>query len=33
MSTSLKKRKTGKPVRLLYDREIPQDLLDFILKK
>ncbi len=33
MSTSLKKRKTGKPVRLLYDREIPQDLLDFILRK
>jgi polyphosphate kinase len=33
MSSSVKKRKKGKPVRLLYDREIPQDLLDFILKK
>jgi len=33
MSSSLKKRKKGKPVRLIYDREIPQDFLDFILKK
>ncbi|MDX8341398.1 polyphosphate kinase 1 [Draconibacterium sp. IB214405] len=33
MSTSLKKRKKGKPVRLLYDREMPDDLLDFLLKK
>jgi polyphosphate kinase len=33
MSTSLKKRKKGKPVRLLFDREIPDDFLDFILKK
>ncbi len=33
MSSSLKKRKKGKLVRLIYDREIPQDLLDFILKK
>lgn len=33
MSMSLKKRKKGKPVRLIYDSEIPQDLLDFILKK
>lgn len=33
MSSSLKKRKKGKPVRLLFDREIPEDFLDFILKK
>ncbi len=33
MSSSLKRRKKGKLVRLIYDREIPQDLLDFILKK
>ncbi len=33
MSHSLKKRKTGKPVRLIYDREIPEDLKLFILKK
>lgn len=33
MSTSLKKRKKGKLVRLIYDREIPHDLLDFILRK
>ena len=33
MSHSLKKRKTGKPVRLLYDREIPDDLRRFIFKK
>ncbi len=33
MSSSLKKRKKGKLVRLIYDREIPQDLLDFIIKK
>ncbi|MDD4424370.1 MAG: polyphosphate kinase 1 [Mariniphaga sp.] len=33
MSTSLKKRKKGKPVRLIYDRDIPKDMLDFILKK
>ncbi|MFW6289727.1 MAG: polyphosphate kinase 1 [Mariniphaga sp.] len=33
MSSSLKKRKKGKLVRLIYDREIPQDLLDFILRK
>jgi len=29
----LKQRKKGKPVRLVYDSEIPQDLLNFILKK
>src|SRR5690606_39071092 len=33
MASSLKKRKKGKPVRLIFDREIPQDLFDFILKK
>lgn len=33
MSTSLKKRKKGKPVRLLYDRYMPDDLLEFLLKK
>lgn len=33
MSSSLKKRKTGKPVRLIYDREMPEDLIGFILKK
>ncbi|MCG6188642.1 polyphosphate kinase 1 [Maribellus maritimus] len=33
MSHSLKKRKTGKPVRLLYDREMPDDLRNFIFKK
>ncbi len=30
---SLKKRKLGIPVRLIYDREMPADLLDFITKK
>lgn len=33
MSHSLKKRKIGKPVRLIYDREMPEDLLQFLLKK
>ncbi len=33
MTHSLKKRKTGKPVRLLYDREMPEDLKSFIFKK
>ncbi len=33
MSSSLKKRKKGKPVRLLYDRTIPKDFLDFMMKK
>jgi len=33
MSHSLKKRKKGKPVRLIYDRDLPQDLLKFLLKK
>lgn len=30
---SLKQRKKGKPVRLVYDSEIPPDLLSFITKK
>ncbi len=33
MSSSLKKRKVGKPVYLIYDREIPEDIKHFILKK
>lgn len=33
MAHSLKKRKTGKPVRLIYDRTMPKDLKDFIFKK
>ena len=33
MTHSLKKRKTGKPVRLIYDRNMPADLRDFIFKK
>ncbi len=33
IGTSLKKRKKGKPVRLIYDRDIPEDFLNFILKK
>ncbi len=33
MSSSLKNRKKGKPVRLLYDRTMPTDLLKFLLKK
>lgn len=33
MSNSLKSRKKGKPVRLIYDRETPDDLLQFLLKK
>ena len=33
MKISLKKRKVGIPVRLVYDREMPNDLLLFIMKK
>lgn len=33
MSHGLKKRKRGKPVRLIYDRDMPEDLLSFLLKK
>lgn len=33
MKASLKKRKIGIPVRLIHDREMPDDLLHFIVKK
>ena len=33
MEDSLKKRKVGTPVRLLHDNDIPNDLLNFIIKK
>jgi polyphosphate kinase len=33
ISKSVKGRKQGNPVRFVYDQEIPQDLLDFVLKK
>lgn len=33
MELSLKKRKIGIPVRLIYDREMPADLLEFITRK
>ncbi len=33
MTHSLKNRKKGKPVRLIYDREMPVDLKNFIFKK
>ena len=33
MELGLKKRKIGRPVRLLYDSEIPEEFLDFIVKK
>ena len=33
MTNSLKKRKIGKPVRMIYDREMPEDLKSFIFKK
>jgi polyphosphate kinase len=33
MEDGVKQRKTGRPVRLIYDREMPDDLLKFILKK
>ena len=33
MKIGLKKRKIGIPVRLIYDREMPADLLGFIMKK
>src|SRR6201998_3774309 len=33
IQASVKQRKTGDPVRLVYDREIPPDLLQFITKK
>lgn len=33
MSAGLKKRKKGSTVRMVYDREMPDDLLSYILKK
>ncbi len=33
IAKSVKQRKMGQPVRFVYDREIPEDLLDFILEK
>lgn len=33
MTHSLKKRKKGKPVRVIYDRTMPEDLKAFIFKK
>ena len=33
ISKSLKKRKEGPPVRFVYDRELPKDLLDHIMKR
>ncbi|HEU4365622.1 MAG TPA: polyphosphate kinase 1, partial [Candidatus Krumholzibacteria bacterium] len=33
IAKSLKKRTEGLPVRFVYDRDMPKDLLDFILKK
>jgi len=32
MTSSLKKRKLGDPVRFVYDREMPEDLLGFLVK-
>jgi polyphosphate kinase len=33
ISASIKQREFGQPVRFVYDREIPEDLLHFILKR
>lgn len=33
ISKSVKRRAYGQPVRFVYDREIPEDLLDFVLKR
>ncbi|ADY50733.1 Polyphosphate kinase [Pseudopedobacter saltans DSM 12145] len=33
LSKSLQKRKKGKPMRLLYDSEMPQDMLDIIIRQ
>lgn len=33
MTHSLKKRKTGAPVRFIYDHEMPEDLLGFLIKQ
>jgi polyphosphate kinase len=32
ISKSLRQRDTGSPVRVVYDREIPEDLLNFVLR-
>ncbi len=33
ISRGLKQRETGRPVRFVYDREMPEDLLNYILEK
>lgn len=33
IETSLKKRKKGSPVRMVYDEQIPEDLLNYLLKR
>ncbi|MDD3876536.1 MAG: polyphosphate kinase 1 [Bacteroidales bacterium] len=33
ITDSLKQRKRGKPVRFVYDRQMPEEMLDIILKK
>ncbi len=33
LSKSLKKRREGPPVRFVYDRDLPKDFLDFIMKR
>ena len=33
LSKSLKNRKIGNPVRFVYDKKMPEDLLDFLLKR
>jgi polyphosphate kinase len=33
ISKSIKKRKEGLPVRFVYDRDIPKDLLEFVMKR
>jgi len=33
LSSSLKKREKGKPMRLLYDSEMPQEMLDYLMNK
>lgn len=33
LASSLQKRKKGKPMRLLYDAEMPQDMLSYLMRK
>lgn len=33
LSSSLKKREKGKPMRLLYDADMPQEMLDYLIEK